>query len=90
MARLSFWEESEPGHTNNGLIFLFIAWVPTERSAYYSCFKVRITSVLLFAKKKNYEEGNASEEYKLKHVRLSLKRYASDAYSFFIRSKVSK
>ena len=34
MARLSFWEESESCQTNNGLILLFIAWVPTERSAY--------------------------------------------------------
>ena len=60
MARLSVWEESEPGHTNNGLIFLFIAWVPTERSAYYSCFKVRVTPVLLFVQQKDYEESNTS------------------------------
>ena len=34
MARLSFWEESESSHTISGLILLFIAWVPAERSAY--------------------------------------------------------
>ena len=55
MARLSFWEESESGHTNNQLTFLFIAWVPTERSAYYSCFKVRVTPVLLFTQQKDHE-----------------------------------
>ena len=81
MARLSVWEESESGHTNNQLTFLFIAWVPTERSAYYSCFKVRVTPVLFFAQQKAYEESNTSEEYKFKHIGLSLKRYASGAYS---------
>jgi hypothetical protein len=34
VARLYVWEESESSHTNNGLILLFIAWVPAERSAY--------------------------------------------------------
>ena len=34
MARLSVWEESESGHIKNKLTFLFIAWVPAERSAY--------------------------------------------------------
>ena len=34
MARLSVWEESESGHTNSQLTFLFIAWVPAETSAY--------------------------------------------------------
>ena len=43
MARLSVWEESESGHTTNKLTFLFIAWVPAERTAYQSCFKVRVT-----------------------------------------------
>ena len=62
MARLSVWEESEPGHTNNKLTFLFIAWVPAERTAYQSCFKVRVTPVLLFTQKKNYEESKASKE----------------------------
>ena len=62
MARLSFWEESGSSHTNNQLTFLFIAWVPAERTAYQSCFTVRVTSVLLFAKKKNYEESKASKE----------------------------
>jgi hypothetical protein len=81
VARLSVWEESESGHTNNQSTFLFIAWVPTERSAYQSCFKVRVTPVLLFAQQKDYEESNTSEEYKFKHIGLSLNRYASDAYS---------
>ena len=81
MARLSVWEESESGHTNNQSTFLFIAWVPAERTAYQSCSKVRFTPVLLFTQQKNYEESNASEEYKFKHIGLSLKRYASDAYS---------
>ena len=90
MARLSFWEESESGHTNNQSTFLFIAWVSTERTAYQFCLKVRVTPALLLAQQKDYEESNTSEEYKFKHVRLSLKRYASDAYSFFIRSKVAK
>ena len=71
MARLSVWEESESGHTNNQSTFLFIAWVPTERSAYYSCFKVRVTPVLLFAQQKDYEESNTSEEYQFKHIGLS-------------------
>jgi hypothetical protein len=62
VARLSVWEESESGHKNNQLTFLFIAWVPAERAAYQSCFKVRVTPVLLFAKKKNYEESKASKE----------------------------
>ena len=81
MARLSVWEESESGHTKNKLTFLFIAWVPAERTAYYSCFKVRVTPVLLFAQQKDYEESNTSKKYKFKHIGLSLKRYASDAYS---------
>jgi hypothetical protein len=34
VARLSVWEESESGHTNNQLTSLFTAWVPAERSAY--------------------------------------------------------
>ena len=55
MARLSVWEESESGHTNNKLTFLFIAWVPAERAAYQSCFKVRVTPVLLFTQQKNDE-----------------------------------
>ena len=81
MARLSVWEESESGHTNNQSTFLFIAWVPTERTGYSFCFKVRVPLVFLFTQKKNHEETNASEEYKFKHIGLSLKRYASDAYS---------
>ena len=81
MARLSVWEESESGHTNNQSTFLFIAWVPTERTGYSFCFKVRVMPVLLFTKKKNYEESNTSKEYQFKHIGLSLKRYASDAYS---------
>ena len=63
MARLSVWEESESGHTNNQLTFIFIAWVPAERTVYQSCFKVRVTPVLLFAQQKDYEKSNASEEY---------------------------
>ena len=55
MARLSVWEESESGHTNNKLTLLFIAWVPAERTAYEFCFKVRVTPVLLFTQKKSYE-----------------------------------
>ena len=90
MARLSVWEESGFSHTNNQLTFLFIAWVPTERTAYYFCLKVRVTPMLLLAQKKDYEKSNASEEYQFKHCWLSLKRYASDAYSFFICSKVAK
>jgi hypothetical protein len=62
VARLSVWEESESGHTNNKLTFLFIAWVPAERTAYQSCFKVRVTPVLLLAQKKDYEKSNASKE----------------------------
>ena len=81
MTRLSVWEESKSGHTNNQSTFLFIAWVPTERTGYSFCFKVRVTPVLLFTKKKNYEESNTSKEYQFKHIGLSLKRYASDAYS---------
>ena len=46
--------------------------------------------MLLFAKKKDHEEGKASEEYQFKHIGLSLKRNVFDAYSFFIRSKVAK
>ena len=65
-------EESESSHTNNGLILLFIAWVPAERTAYEFCFKVRVTPVLLLAQKKDYEKSNASEEYKFKHVWLLL------------------
>ena len=72
MARLSVWEESESGHTNNKLTFLFIAWVPAERTAYQSCFKVRVTPVLLFTQQKNYEESKASKKYKFKHVSLLL------------------
>ena len=72
MARLSVWEESESSHTNNQLTFLFIAWVPAERTAYQSCFKVRVTPVLLFTQQKDYEEGNTSEEYQFKHVSLLL------------------
>ena len=72
MARFFVWEESESGHTNNKLIFLFIAWVRAERTAYQSCFKVRVTLVLLFTQKKDYEKSNASEEYKFKHVWLLL------------------
>jgi len=37
------------------LTFLFIAWVPAERTAYEFCFKVRVTPVLLFTQKKSYE-----------------------------------
>ena len=72
MARLSVWEESESSHTNNQLTFLFIAWVPAERTAYSFCFKVRVTPVLLLAQKKDDEKCNASEEYKFKHVWLLL------------------
>lgn len=72
MARLSFWEESGSSHTNNQLTFLFIAWVPAERTAYQSCFKVRVTPVLLFTQQKDYEESNTSEEYQFKHVSLLL------------------
>tara|TARA_B100000989_G_C19214364_1_gene333179 strand:- start:220 stop:480 length:261 start_codon:yes stop_codon:yes gene_type:complete len=46
--------------------------------------------VLLFAQQKNYKKSKASEEYQFKHFCLSLKRNVSDAYSFFIRSKVAK
>ena len=62
MARLCVWEESGSGHIKNKLTFLFIAWVPAERTAYQSCFKVRVTPVLLFTQKKNYEENKASKE----------------------------
>ena len=72
MAKLSVWEESESGHTNNQSTFLFLVWVPTERTAYKSCFKVRVTPVLLFTQQKNYEESKASKEYKFKHVSLLL------------------
>ena len=54
------------------LTFLFIVWVPAERTAYEFCFKVRVTPVLLLAQKKDYEKSNASEEYKFKHVWLLL------------------
>ena len=37
--------------------------------------------MLFFAQQKDYEESNTSEEYKFKHIGLSLNRYASDAYS---------
>ena len=37
--------------------------------------------VLLFTQQKKHEESNAKEEYKFKHIGLSLKRYASYAYS---------
>ena len=72
MAKLSVWEESESGHTINKSTFLFLVWVPTERTAYKSCFKVRVTPVLLLAQKKDDEKCNASEEYKFKHVCLLL------------------
>ena len=72
MARLSVWEESGAGHINNYLTFLFIAWVPTERTGYSFCFKVRVTPVLILAQKKDDEKCNASEEYKVKHVWLLL------------------
>ena len=67
---LSVWEESESSHTNNQSTFL--VWVPTERTGYKSCFKVRVTPVLLFTQQKNYEESKASKEYKFKHVSLLL------------------
>ena len=54
------------------LTFLFIAWGPAERTAYQSCFKVRVTPVLLFTQQKDYEESNTSEEYQFKHVSLLL------------------
>jgi len=71
VARLYVWEESESGHIKNKLTFLFIAWVPAERTAYESCFKGRVTPVLPLAQKKDYEKSNASEEYKFKHIWLS-------------------
>jgi hypothetical protein len=37
--------------------------------------------VLLLAQKKDDEKCNASEEYKFKHIGLSLKRNVFDAYS---------
>ena len=52
VARLYVWEESESGHTNDQINFLFIAWVPAERTAYQSCFKVRVTPCASFKQQK--------------------------------------
>ena len=81
MASLSVWEMSGSGHKNNQLTFLFIAYVPAERTCYLFCFKVRITPVLLLVQRKDCEKSNASDRCKFKHKGSSLKRNVPEAYS---------